>query len=469
MEFLAPLWNYIIPFLIILTVLVFVHEMGHYTVARRNGVRVEVFSIGFGPEVFGWTGKSGTRWKFSAIPLGGYVKMFGDQDAASSPDHDRARGMTEQERSVSFYHKRVGQRAAIVFAGPAINYVFAVLVLGILFATGGQSYTPAVVGKVAPGGAAAQAGIQSGDRFLRVNGTSIDRFEEVRQITALRPEERLPVIVERDGKRIATVLVPTRRVFKDSRGNEQVIGDMGATRLISPVAGGVSAGSPAERAGLQKGDRFLSIGGQKVESFEDLRRLVSPNPGKPLQFTIERGTDRLKMTITPQPKEIKDRNGVARTIGLIGVRAPPPTRRVLGIFRAFGAAFEETYSLTVTTFTAIGQMIAGTRTTKELGGPLRIAEMSGDMAQLGLYFFVWFLGVLSLHLCLINLLPIPMLDGGHLLFYGIEAVRGKPLGERAQEYGFRIGLALVLTLMLFVTWNDLVHLKVVEFIKNLVT
>jgi regulator of sigma E protease len=291
----------------------------------------------------------------------------------------------------------------------------------------------------------------------------------VRQITALRPGERLPVVVERDGKRIATVIVPTRRSFPDKRGNEQIFGDFGATRLIPPVAGGVTPDSPAEAAGLKEGDRFLSIGGETVQSFEDLQRLVAPSAGKPLPIVVERGTERLTFTVTPRPQEIKGEDGQARTIGLIGVRAPPPTRRVLGIFEAFGAAVEETYSLTITTFTAIGQMISGTRTTKELGGPLRIAEMSGDMAQLGLYAFVWFLGVLSLHLCLINLLPIPMLDGGHLLFYGIEAIRGKPLGERAQEYGFRIGLALVLTLMLFVTWNDLVHLKVVEFIKNLIT
>lgn len=469
MEFLSPLWNYIVPFLIILTILVFVHEMGHYTVARRNGVRVETFSIGFGPEIFGWTAKSGTRWKISAIPLGGYVKMYGDQDAASSPDHERARSMTAAERAVSFYHKRVGQRAAIVFAGPAVNYVFAVLVLGILFATGGQPHSPAVIGNVAPGGAAAEAGLRSGDRFLRVNGTAIDRFEEVRQITALRPGERLPVIVERDGRRIATVLTPARRTYKDKRGNEQVIGDVGATRMIAPVAGGVTDNGPAARAGIRAGDRFLAIGGEKVRSFEDLRRLVMPNPGKPLTIEVERGTERLTFTVTPDAREIKQPDGKMKTVGLIGVRAPPPTRRVLGVLTAFGAAVEETWSLTVTTFTAIGQMIAGTRTTKELGGPLRIAEMSGDMAQLGLYAFVWFLGVLSLHLCLINLLPIPMLDGGHLLYYGIEAIRGKPLGERAQEYGFRIGLALVLTLMLFVTWNDLVHLKVVEFIKNLIT
>lgn len=469
MEFLAPLWNYILPFLVILTILVFVHEMGHYAVARRNGVRVETFSIGFGPEIYGWTGRSGTRWKISAIPLGGYVKMYGDQDPASRPDHDRARAMTPVERAASFYYKSVGQRAAIVFAGPAVNYVFAVLVLGLLFATGGQSYTPAVIGKIAPGGAAAQAGLQSGDRFLRVNGTKIDRFEEVRQITALRPGERLPVVVERDGRRVATVLVPLRRSLQDSRGNEQIIGDMGATRLIPPVVGSLTTGSAAKEAGLKEGDRFVSIDGEKVQSFEDLQRFVSPNPGKALPVVVERGTDRLTLTVTPRPHEVKGEDGKLKTIGLIGVRAPPPTRRVLDIGSAFGAAVEETYSLTVTTFTAIGQMIVGTRTTKELGGPLRIAEISGDMAQLGLYAFVWFMGVLSLHLCLINLLPIPMLDGGHLLFYGIEAIRRKPLGERAQEYGFRIGLALVLTLMLFVTWNDLVHLRVVEFIKNLIT
>ena len=377
MELLGGIWGYVIPFLVILTVLVFVHEMGHYWVARRNGVRVEVFSIGFGREVFGWTDSAGTRWKFSLIPLGGYVKMFGDSNAASVGGSGVAE-MTPEERAVSFVSKRLGQRAAIVVAGPLANYVFSIVVLSCLFGLYGQPFTPATVGSVQPDSAAAAAGIEPGDRILAIDGTTIDRFEDVRQIVALNPENPMELTVLRDGREITLTATPKRTEMVDNFGNHHEIGLLGVTRR-----------------------------------------------------------------------------------GIEFVRHGPIT--------AVRRAFTETASITTATFQAIGQMFAGTRNTEELGGPLRIAQMSGQMAQTGFYTFLWFMGVLSLHLGLINLFPVPMLDGGHLLFYVIEAVRGKPLGERAQEYGFRIGLALVLTLMLFVTWNDLVHLKVFEFLKELVT
>ncbi len=377
MEFLGGVWDYVVPFLVILTVLVFVHEMGHYLVARRNGVRVEVFSIGFGREIFGWTDSAGTRWKFSLIPLGGYVKMFGDSNVTGAGAGATA-GMTPEEREVSFLHKRLGQRSAIVFAGPLANYVFAIIVLTGLFAFYGQPFTPAVVGTVQPESAAAEAGIKPGDRIVGIDGSRIERFEDVRQIVAMSPEVTMTIVVERNGAEVSLRATPRRTVLTDNFGNEHEIGLLGVTR---------------------RGVEF--------------------------------------------------------------VRHDPLT--------AVWRSVKETMSITSATFKAIGQMFAGTRATKELGGPLRIAQMSGQMAQGGFYTFLWFMGVLSLHLCLINLFPVPMLDGGHLLFYGIEAIRGKPLGEQAQEYGFRIGLALVLTLMLFVTWNDLVHLKVVDFIIELVT
>ncbi len=377
MDFLGFLWNPVAPFLVILTVLVFVHELGHYWVARRNGVRVETFSIGFGMEIFGWTDSAGTRWKFSLIPLGGYVKMFGDTNVASAGGTGTDE-MTPEEREVSFFNKRLGQRAAIVVAGPLANYVFAILVLTGLFAFYGQSFTPATVGSVQPGSAAAEAGFRAGDKVIAIDGSRIDRFEEMHQIVAMNPEVRMEIVVLRDGREVTLSATPKRTEITDSFGNQLEIGRLGVI-------------------------------------------------GHGVEF----------------------------------VRHDPLT--------AVRRAFEETVSITASTFKAIGQMFAGTRKVEELGGPLRIAQMSGQMAKGGIYPFLWFMGVLSLTLCLINLFPVPMLDGGHLLFYFFEAIRGRPLGERAQEYGFRIGLALVLTLMLFVTWNDLVHLKVFEFIKELVT
>ncbi len=375
MDILNGFWAYLLPFLVLLTVLVFVHEMGHYLVARWNGVRIEVFSIGFGPEIFGFTDSGGTRWKFSAVPLGGYVQMFGDVDVASSGAVTK---MTEEERAVCFHHKKLAQRTAIVLAGPLANYVFAVVVLAGLFATYGQPFTPATIGEVQPGSAADRAGMQPGDKIIAIDGHRIDRFEEVRQLVAMSPETDMEIVVERAGRSVKLRATPTRTFVMDNFGNRHEIGLLGVSR---------------------------------------------------------RGVERVRHAVP----------------------------------RAIWQAVDETVILSNATFKAIKQMIAGTRTTEELGGPLRIAQMSGQMAQGGFYTFLWFMGVLSLHLCLINLFPVPMLDGGHLLYYGVEAILGKPLGARAQEYGFRIGLALVLTLMVFVTWNDLVHLRVIEFIKGLVT
>lgn len=369
--------TYLIPFLVVLTILVFVHELGHYLVARRCGVRVEVFSIGFGPEIFGITDRTGTRWKFSAIPLGGYVKFFGDANAASQPGEE-ASALDEEERKVSFHHKRLGQRAWIVAAGPLANFLFAVVALAGLFIFFGQPFTPAEVGEVQPESAAAEAGIEPGDRIVEINGTTIERFEEVQRIVRLSPGSEMSMVVERAGERVV-------------------------------------------------------------------------------------------LSVTPERQEVEDNFGNRHTIGLLGVSRSGMEYRRHDPFTAVWRAGGETVVLTGATLQAVGQIISGTRSTKELGGPVRIAQMSGDVADAGLVNLLWFMAILSINLGLINLFPIPMLDGGHLVFYAIEAIRGRPLGERAQEYGFRIGLALVLSLMIFVTWNDLVQLQVFSFFRQLVT
>lgn len=374
MDLLSGIWTYVGTFLVVLTVLVFVHELGHYLVARRNGVRVEVFSIGFGPELFGFEDRAGTRWKFSAVPLGGYVKMFGDADAASTPGGG-LREMTPEERAVSFHHKRVGQRAAVVVAGPAANFLFAIVALAALFAFQGQPFTPPVIGEVQPDSAAAAAGLEPGDRFVAVGGRQVERFEDVQDAVRTSAGSALEIVVLRDGRQVATAAVP-------------------------------------------------------------------------------------------EPTEITDRFGNTHRIGLLGISRSGMEFRRLDPLSALWAAGGETVRLTVGTLGAVGQMISGARGTEELGGPLRIAQMSGEVAQSGAVALVWFLAILSINLGLINLFPIPMLDGGHLMFYAVEAVRGKPLGEKAQEYGFRIGLALVLTLMIFATWNDLVHLRVFDLFRG---
>ncbi|BBK42867.1 zinc metalloprotease [Allostella vacuolata] len=377
MDAILQIPHYGLSFLLLLTILVFVHEFGHFWVARRNGVRVEVFSIGFGPELFGWNDRTGTRWKFSVLPLGGYVKMFGDAGAASNPAEGIDR-MTAEERAVAFHHKRLGQRAAIVAAGPIANFLFAILVLAGLFMVQGQPYTPAEIGTVRPDSAAAAAGLRPGDRITAIDGRSIDRFEQVQLIVRL-------------------------------------------------------------------------------------------NQGTPLSVDVLRDGQTVNLSVTPRIVEVDDRLGGTQRVGQLGVGRSGMEFQRHDPFTAVVAGAEETVTLTVGTLTAVWQMISGSRTADELGGPLRIAQMSGEATRSGVAGFLWFTAILSINLGLINLFPIPVLDGGHLLFYAAEAVRGKPLGERAQEYGFRIGLALVLTLMLFATWNDLVQLRVFSFLRGLVT
>jgi regulator of sigma E protease len=366
---------YVGSFLIILTLLVFVHEFGHYLIARWNRVRVEVFSIGFGPELFGRRDRAGTRWKFAAIPLGGYVKMLGDSDPASALPAAR---LSPEEREEAFNCKTLGQRAAIVAAGPAANFLFAVVVLAVLFMTFGEPLTPPVVGQVQPGSAAQQGGI-----------------------------------------------VP--------------------------------------------GDVIVSIDGQQVRRFEDVQQAVRFDPGKPMTIVARRGGTNITVHVTPKKTELTDRFGNRFAVGLLGITHSGIDYVKLDPTAALVQAGAETWGLSIATLKGIWQIVIGMRSSDELGGPLRIAQMSGEVAQQGPVAVLWLLAVLSINLGLINLFPVPVLDGGHLLFYAAEAVRGKPLGPRAQEYGFRIGLALVLTLMVFATRNDLVHLGIWSWLKGLMT
>ncbi|MFN4311462.1 MAG: RIP metalloprotease RseP [Ferrovibrio sp.] len=376
MDFIVSLAGYVIPFVVVLTIIVFVHELGHYWVARRCGVRVEVFSIGFGPELFGWNDKHDTRWKISAIPLGGYVKFFGDADAASSADSSAVAAMSPAERKVSFHHQRLRNRMAIVAAGPVANFIFAIFIYAALFSLIGQPFTPPVVGDVVSGSAAEASGLRPGDRILSADGTRIQRFEELRSYVALRAETPIALTVLRDNSEIALTVVPSRVDVADGMGGTQRVGQIGI-----------------------------------------------------------------------------------RTTGIDFVRHDPATAVV--------QAVRETWLVVANTFTYLGRIIEGRESGDQLSGPLGIAKMSGDVAKNGWLGLVSLMATLSVAIGLINLFPVPMLDGGHLLFYGIEAVRGRPLGERAQEYGFRIGFALVMSLFLFATWNDLNRLPIFNFLAGL--
>ncbi|WP_316976350.1 RIP metalloprotease RseP [Shumkonia mesophila] len=378
MELFTLLWDNVVPFVFVLTVLVFVHEMGHYWVARRCGVRIEVFSIGFGPELFGWNDRAGTRWKVSAVPLGGYVKMFGEGDTVADAD-GQERVLSDEEKKVSFAHKRLGQRAAIVAAGPIANFLLAIVLLGGLF------------------------------------------------------------------------------------------GLAGTPRLL-PVVAGVQAGSAAEAAGIRPGDRILSVAGEDMQWFDDLRRVIAELPGVEVDVLLSR--DDAERTLKVTPKAVPAAAGGTQMVGQLGVTADPAQVGYLryGPATAAWKAVETTVVMSGRILGYLGQIIVGARPADEVGGPLRIAQMSAEVAAGGFVNLINFMAVLSINLGLINLFPIPMLDGGHLVFFMAEGLRGRPLGPRTQEYGFRFGLILVFLLMIFATWNDLVyHFKVIELIKQLVT
>lgn len=380
------------PFILVLSLLVFVHEWGHYIVARMCGVKVVSFSIGFGRELFGWTDKRGCRWKFSLIPLGGYVQMFGDTDPASAEHTDKVqegteppRQMTAEERKVAFFAQPVGRRAAIVVAGPAINYIFAIFILAGLYYFQGQPYVP-------------------------------------------------------------------------------------------PIAAGVVEDSPAEKAGIQPDDLIVSVNGRKVTGFNDLRKETAINLDQPMTMVVKRSTgerewagEPITLNITPRLEYDEDRFGFRHATGRIGISSPPGAMemREHGLLGSFWFATMETVNITGDTLKALGQMILGVRSTEELGGILRIGAYAGEFSQRGLVAFITFAALLSVNLGFINLLPIPMLDGGHLMLYAMEKLRGKPVSDMVQEYMLRVGLLFLLFIMVFATWNDLAQLKVFDYVKGL--
>ena len=367
MDFLFSAFMNIIPFVVVLSILVYVHEMGHYVIARLNGVRVEVFSIGFGPEIFGWNNKNGMRWKVSYIPLGGYVKLASDDEIEG----------TEKSRADpgSMMSKTPWQRIAISIAGPAANYILAIVLLTGLYTTVGQ---------------------------------------------------RIPLDQVRFGDTL----------------NE----------------------SAAEKAGLKKDDLLIALEGVDKLSVESFQKAIADSPEKELSLTIQRDDEILILKATPERNELPG----GKVVGRLGLGfAPVVKNEIRGFFAAIGHAANDTLEMTTQTLTALGQMIVGERSSDGLSGPIGIATVTGQIAQQGITALIWLGAVLSINLGLINLFPVPMLDGGHIFFYLIEAIRGKPVHEKAQELAYRVGFGLVMLLILFLTWKDLSRLAIPQWIQSL--
>ncbi|MCX7350756.1 MAG: RIP metalloprotease RseP [Alphaproteobacteria bacterium] len=364
---------YALPFLLALTVIVFIHELGHFLVARWCGVDVEAFSIGFGREIFGWNDRYGTRWKVAWLPLGGYVRFRGDANAASMPDAEALERAKSEPGN--FHGKPVWQRAAVVAAGPVANFILAIAIFAGAFM---------LVGK--------------------------------------------PV--------------------------------------IEPRVDEVLAGSAAEAAGIRKGDMIVSVDGGAIADFADLQQAVMSRAGEPLAVIVERSGERLNLTVTPQLREEPDNFGGKIRIGLLGIKRDPmgPVRyERMGPVKALEAGVSSTWFIVRSTFSYLGKLFTGRESPDQLGGPIAMAKAAGDAASMGFSQFVRMIAFLSVSIGLLNLFPIPMLDGGHLVYYAVEAVRGRPLGEKAQEWGFRIGFSLVIMLMVVGTWNDLVRVATVWF------
>lgn len=374
-QFIDVLQHYVLPFLFVISVVVFVHEFGHYFVARLCGVKIEAFSIGFGKEIFAWRDRLGTRWRIAWLPLGGYVKMFGDANPASVPGAT-VHEMTEAEKKVAFYHKHVDKRIAIVAAGPAANYIFAIIVMTVLFMSYGQPFSPPVVNEIVADGAASQSGILVGDRIVEVDGS-------------------------------------------------------------------------------------------KTESFEDIQSIMSLNVGTPVKVEVDRNGQPLVFEMTPKVGIRKDAFGHEHKVGQIGIISNTRAYKKRGPFVAFQQAIIESWKLSEGMLRALGQMVNHTRSTEDLGGPLRIVQLSGDAAKEGVGSLIWLMAVISINLGLINLFPVPLLDGGHIVFYIAEKLRGKPLHKDVQEVGFRVGLILIMFLMVFANWNDLVQFKVISYLRSL--
>ena len=368
MDFVLWLLSYVLPFLIVLTIIVFVHEMGHYLVARWNGIAIQTFSIGFGRELAGFTDRHGTRWRISAIPLGGYVRFVGDMNSSSMPDQDAIRQAPPELQRRLFVNKNVWQRIAVVAAGPAANVLFTFFVLYALLVGFGRYTISPVIDEVTAGSVAAEAGLLSGDTVLAVDGYKVRGFEDLQRLVATAPERPVTILLDRDGREQTIVLTPESATTTDRFGNEHRVGRIGVGKDLDASDFTVYRPGPVEAVGM---------------TFEEIR------------FIIDRT-----------------------------------------------AAF-------------LGDFFVGRGDVEQLGGPVKVAQVSGQVASLGIIALINLMALLSLNIGIFNLLPIPMLDGGHLLYYGVEAVRGRPLSQRVQEIGYRFGLAVVFTLTVFTLINDL--------------
>jgi regulator of sigma E protease len=447
--------SYVLAFLFAIGVLVAVHEYGHFWMARRCGIRVLRFSIGFGKRLWTRTDRLGTEYAISAIPLGGYVKLLDEREGP----------VASQDLSAAYNRKPVWQRILVLLAGPFANFLFAAVAYWVLFVAGVPALKP-VLGEVAPDSMAARAGLVSGDEIVAVEGRPTSSREAVLLAIIDRLMESSTIDLE-----LRTPEGNTRSVPLQIEGDTRPLTEPGALLPglgfefwypdIPATIGKMIAGSPAERAGLQVGDRIVSVGGAEVADFPALVKIVQPQPGKTLDFEVERAGARLTL-----PVEVEAQREGEKLIGRIGVQPAAPgevpeemrTRERYGPVDSMGRAVGKTWDMSVLTLRLLWNVGTGDVSVKNLSGPINIAEYAGFSARQGILAFLSFLAVVSVSLFVLNLLPIPILDGGQIVYQVAELVKGSPLSERAQAVGQRIGIFLLLVLMSFAFYNDLSRL-----------
>lgn len=433
---------------ILLGILVFVHELGHFIVAKSVGIKVLKFSLGFGPKVVGK--KYGeTEYLLSAFPLGGYVKMLGEE-----PDEELA----EAEKDRAYNYQPLWKRFSVVFSGPLFNLFFAVVIFVLIFLSGVPVQKPDV-GNVTENSPAARAGLMTGDRILEINGTPVLSWDEIEASVRQDMGRTVSLKIRRAGETFDVSVTPEKRAGKNIFGESKESWDIGISPLIYPIVGRVMKGTPAEKAGIREGDRIIDIGGTELKTWQDVTSIIHENPGRELKFKIKRNDQLMEFLISPEKKTEKTPDGKEKAIGLIGISpAPNDIVRKFGPVKALSLGVTRTWEISELTLVSIVKLIQRVIPAETIGGPILIFQMAGQQASHGAMNFFSFMAVISINLGILNLLPIPVLDGGHILFLGIEALRRKPLSEKVIMASQRVGLAVLLMLMAFAFYNDIIRL-----------
>jgi regulator of sigma E protease len=451
----------IVSFVIVIGILILIHELGHFIVARWVGVGVERFSIGFGPVLLRWRGKE-TEYALSAIPMGGYVKMMGEEsplEGGGTPDYDPAK---------AFALKPLWARFLIVFAGPGMNLVLAAVIFAVVLATVGRPVVPALVGRVIDGEPAAAAGLRTGDLIVAVDGRPVSNWEDVEGARDAANGRPLTLKVRRGGAEPTVTVTPRRKtetdpIFKEARE----IWSIGARPQLTPVISAVNADSPAQKAGLRAGDVVLAVAGQPVHSPEDLVEAIRTRPGKEFSITVEREGRPLTLKVTPDAVKEKTPDGREVEVGKIqaGIATKAVRFEAYNPIVAVQQGVVKTWDMTVLTVKGLWKLVSRQIDSSNIGGPIQIATEAGKQAKEGMGSLALFTAIISVNLAVLNLLPVPMLDGGHLFFFVIEAILGRPLSLKKREVAQQLGFVLLMLLMVYALYNDLVRLDAFKFFR----